>query len=213
MTTQFKQDKLAVENAAQDAQNVAVYKGWLAQHPNVVDCIANEKMFRKYMDFTDELTEADFDFAYGNLYGNLGDKVLATQRVPTAEETKAALIDKIIERLQTTNNKHWQIPHNVQIERAKMQFHSIEQLTARLDEIVRAQTLNALSPEERQKIVVEGRRYTGYPQLSKTVVRPGTVRAVPQDAAYLRSLDLWDLKRLCRLYGTEQVNARLAGRD
>jgi len=205
--TQYEQDKLAVESAAQDTQNLAIYKGWLVQHPHVADCIANEKVFREYMDFSDELTEADFDFAYGNL----GDRVLAIQRVPTAEETKAALIDKIIERLQTTNNKHWQIPHNVQIERAKMQFWSLEQLTARLNEVVRAQTLNALSPEERQKIVVEARRYTGYPQLSKTVVRPGTVRAINLDAAYLRTLDPWDLKRLCRLYGTEQINARLRG--
>ncbi|MGC1492178.1 MAG: hypothetical protein WA798_12470 [Candidatus Acidiferrum sp.] len=208
--TQYEQDKVAVENAAQYQSNLETYNRWLEKHPDINPCIANQKAFEEYLDWADEVTPADLDFALGNMLDRLQ---LATQRVPTPEETKAALIDKIIERLQTTNNKHWQIPHNVQIERAKMQFWSLEQLTARLEEIVRAQTLNALSPEERQKIVVEGRRYTGYPQLSKTVVRPGTVRAVPQDAAYLRSLDPFDLKRLCRLYGVEQVNARLAGRD
>lgn len=210
MTTQFKQDRIAAENAAQYEKNLATYKAWIGRHMDVVDCMANQKEFKEYLDWADEFTPADLDFALGNMLNRVQ---LATQRIPTPEETKAALIEKIIERLQTTNNKHWQAPHNVQIERAKMQFWSLEQLTARLDEIVRAQTLNALSPEERQKIVVEGRRYTGYPQLSKTVVRPGTVRAVPQDAAYLRSLDPFDLKRLCRLYGAEQVNARLAGRD
>ena len=208
--TQYEQDKLAAENAAQYQSNLETYNRWLEKHPDINPCIANQKAFEEYLDWADEFTPADLDFALGNMLNRVQ---LATQRIPTPEETKAALIDKIIERLQTTNNKHWQVPHNVQIERAKMQFWSLEQLTARLEEIVRAQTLNALSPEERQKIVVEGRRYTGYPQLSKTVVRPGTVRAVPQDAAYLRSLDPFDLKRLCRLYGVEQVNARLAGRD
>jgi hypothetical protein len=39
------------------------------------------------------------------------------------------------------------------------------------------------------------------------------VRAIPLDAEYLRGLDSWDLKRLVRLYGIEQVNNRLAGKE
>ena len=211
MTTQFKKDRATVESAAQYQSNLETYNRWLEKHPEINPCIANQKAFEEYLDWADdEFTPADLDFALGNMLDRLQ---LATQLIPTPEETKADLIDKIIERLQTTNNKHWQVPHNVQIERAKMQFHSLEQLTARLDEIVRAQTLNALSPEERQKIVVDARRYTGYPQLGKTIVRPGTVRAVPLDAAYLRGLDAWELKKYTRLYGLTQINDRLAGKE
>lgn len=208
MTTQFKQDKLAVENAAQDAQNVAVYKGWLAQHPSVADVIANEKMFREYMDFTDELTEADFDFAYGNL----GDKVLATQRVPTLEEVKAELVDKICERL-TSSDGSGRSDANVKLFRTKAKFMSLPEVTAKLEELTRKVSITAMPHAERKQILVNARQYQDqYPAYPKMVVRPGTVKAIPRDRKYLLSLDVYDLKKERRLYGNAAIDARLNGK-
>jgi hypothetical protein len=139
---------------------------------------------------------------------------ISRHRVQSEEEVKEELIEAIIERLQTTNNKHWQVPHNVQIERTKLQFKSLEELTARLNEVVRAQTINAMPAVERNQILVNARQYQNqYPAYPKTVVRPGTVRAIPRDKAYLLSLDLWDLKKERRIYGDANIDARLNGKD
>jgi G:T/U-mismatch repair DNA glycosylase len=208
--TQFEQDKVAAETAAQYDQNLVLYRAWIKKHPEVADCTANEKAFQEYLDWEDSFVESDLDFALGNLRSRLS---LAIQRIPTAEETKQSLIAKILERLQSTNNKHWQVPHNVQTEQTKMQFWNLEQLTARLNDVVRAQELSTKPVNELKVIVESARKYVGYPQLGKTVVPPGTIHAVPLNADYLKSLDPWDLKRLCRLYGVEQVNSRLAGKE
>lgn len=211
--TQFEQDKLAAENAAQREQNVATYKAWLVKHPELVDCIANQKMFEEYLDWEDEFTAADLDFALGNLSSRLR---LATQRVPTLEETKAALIDKICSLIASSDGTGRDgkfSTFQLSTERTKMTFWTVPQLAARLEEVIRKQDLNSKPIGELQQIVQSGRRYVGYPQLGQSIVRPGTVRAVPLDAAYLRGLDAWELKKFCRLYGVEQINNRLAGKD
>jgi len=52
--------------------------------------------------------------------------------------------------------------------------------------------------------------FPGWPRLPKQIVRPGTVRAIPLDAAYIKNLDAFSLKRLMAVYGP-WVNARLNG--
>ena len=81
----FNQDKGAALAEAQRQQNLIAYKNWVARRPEVRDCEANLKMFQSYMDFTDPLVDADFDFALGNLRSSL-----ALQRIPTQEEIVAA---------------------------------------------------------------------------------------------------------------------------
>jgi hypothetical protein len=212
----FKEDKQAAETALQYEKNKATYKVWLQSHPEVTDCTANELMLQEYLDWTDDFTAADLDFALGNLAGRLQ---LAIQRIPTPAEVKNSLISKIGKltgasaagttfKLAVDGGKRVVVWTTAQLS----QF-SASQLTELLEELVRKQTLNAMSASELQKIVVEGRTYVGYPQLGKTVVRAGTIRAVVLDAAYLKSLDVWELKKYTRLYGVEQINARLAGRD
>lgn len=208
--SRFSQDKALEARNAQTASQTEAFKNFLERkRPEIHLSIALMREVHEYMaDSFLTATDEDFEYALQNI-----DTRYVRQHVPTPEETKAALIAKIMDLLEATNNKHWQVPHNVQTERTKMQFWSLEQLTARLDEVSRAQTINAMSPLERRQIVESGRRYVGYPQLGKTIVRPGTVRAVPLDATYLRGLDAWELKKFFRLYGTTQVNDRLADRD
>src|SRR5216684_1062556 len=81
METRYAINRAAADNAAQHEQNIATYKDWLARHPEVQDCIANLTMFAGYMDFTDLLSDSDFDFALSNLKDHL-----ALQRVPTPQE-------------------------------------------------------------------------------------------------------------------------------
>jgi hypothetical protein len=80
----YVKDKNAALLAEQRANNEATWRRWLAKHPAVVDCEANRKAILEYIDDTDDLVEADFDF----VYSNIGDH-LAHQRVPTVAEENA----------------------------------------------------------------------------------------------------------------------------
>lgn len=207
----FERDKQNVAIAAQKEANVAAYKAWVVKHPEFYDCEANRNMlfgtYGGYMDFTDPLSEADLDFAYGNLKSHL-----ALQRVPTPAEIKVDLINQIMERLQTTNNKHWQVPHNVQTERTKMNFWDVEQLTERLEAVVRAQTLNAKSPVELREIAYGNKEaQSNWPRLPLRMVPRGQVTSIAIDADHLNKLathDKYEFVRLCKLFGTDAVDRR-----
>jgi hypothetical protein len=210
MSGTFEQDKQQEARDAQIASQTDAFQRWLSKaHPSIKFCTALLNEIKAYM-LDAFLTAGPEDFEY--VIQNIDTQGLR-QHVPTDDETKQILIAKILERLQSTNNRHWEDAHNVQTERTKMSFWSLEQLTVRLDGIIRAQTLSAKPPVELKQIVESGRRYVGYPQLGKTVVPPGQVTAVPQDAAYLKSLDAWEIKKKIRLFGIEQINSRLAGKE
>jgi len=205
----LKQDRVAAQQKAQADANETLLTQWLVKHPELRDCTAVRNVFRDYMDFTDPLTEADFDFAYGNVGSQIG-----KQYVPTEAETKQALIEKICELIASkdgTGRDGKFSVHQLQTERTKMGFWNIQQLTARLDEVVRKQQMVKQPLSELHQVLQDSRQYQGYPKLPSQMVPAGKVRAVPVDAAYIRGLDVWELKRLNRLYGAEQVNARLRG--
>jgi hypothetical protein len=215
----FEKDKAAVAAMEQREANLALFREWMEKkHPEIKLGVAVENLFREYMDFEeDSLTVEDFEFALGNL----GSKIYGREHVPTEGELKAALIGKIKEltskdgvslgttfKLAVDGGKrvvHWsvqQLPH-----------WNIPQLTELLDELVRKRVLMAQPASDLQQIAASGRSNYGYPAYPKTVVRPGTVRAIPRDAAYLKSLEPWELKKENRLYGVEAVNKRLRGEE
>jgi hypothetical protein len=206
----FKQDKIAAQYEELNQQNGTVFRSWLDKHPEV-DFAAAHKLFLEYFDFTEtELSDADFDFAYGNLQSQI-----TKQRVPTEQETKDALIDKILDILKK-GGTGYDTFKLLDAARTKMSIGTdwtVEKLTARLDEITRAQRMVKQPIAEVEKVLVDARQYGSYPRLPKQIVRQGTVRAVDLDAAYIRKLDVYDLKKLNRIYGTEAVNNRLAGKD
>ena len=52
--------------------------------------------------------------------------------------------------------------------------------------------------------------YPGFPTLMKSTVPRGHLKAVPCDSKYLKSLDAWDLRRLRKIYGDQQVDDRMS---
>jgi hypothetical protein len=152
--------------------------------------------------------DEDFEYAVQNI-----DTKGVRQHVPTAEETKAELIDKICSLITSKDNgRDGKFDEfNLTSERLRMKHWDIPALTARLDEVVRKQTLSKAPMGELQQLVQAARPYVGYPTLPKQIVPRGEIRAIPLDSAYIRGLDSWDIKRLVRLYGP-QVNDRLAGK-
>ncbi len=139
----FKEDQAAAIAAAQKEASHATYKMWLTHHPKVRDCIANTKMFEEYMDFTDELTPADFDFALGNLESRL-----VIQKIAPPERAKKDLVEEICDLLRSPNSdgrggRYSEVA--LANERKRLQTFTTDQLIARRDEIVEKQRLQKLS--------------------------------------------------------------------
>jgi hypothetical protein len=213
VTSNFELNKQAEARAVQVAVKTDALKRWLAEkHPEIPLNTATLNAFTDDMgDAFLTASDEDFEFALRTMKTGI-----TPQRVPTPEETKAGLIENICSLIASSDGTGRDgkfSTYSLQTERSKMSHWSVPQLTERLSEVVRKQELSKKSAVELHQIVESGRKYVGYPALGKTIVPPGKVRAVPLDAAYLKSLDLWDLKRLCRLYGVEQINDRLAGRS
>jgi hypothetical protein len=211
VATQFEQDQQAVVDAAQREQNLNALHHWLAgNHPEITSpSIAVDRLFEEYADFTERpFTAADFAF----MFSNLGSRIHGRQHVPSAGELKAQLIAKICEMISSKDGGRDGKFGKSQLdnERKKMSFWTIPQLTTRLDEIVRRQTLSGKPLEQLKADIAEARRdtrrYPGYPDLPLEIVPKGKVRAVRCDAKYLMNLDSNELRHLCRRYSLPQIN-------
>jgi hypothetical protein len=207
----FQLDKAADARAAQLEANKTVYRNWLAQHPEVADCIANDNMLQEYFAQEDVLTTEKLDYALDKLQKK---KSLAIQVPPSKAEIRADLIEQIMQALQRTNNKHWQIPKNVATERTRMKYWTAEQLSARLEEIIRRQTLSALPLWELRKIAHGNPEPPSqWPRLPLRFVPRGQVISVALDADYLNGLPatkegMYEFDRLTRIYGDDQIDRR-----
>jgi hypothetical protein len=207
--SRFEQDQQEEAHAARLQSQTEAFKTWLGKtHPEIRFGTALLLEIQEYMQSA-FLTAGDEDFAYA--IKNIETKY-TRQHVPTPEETKAALIDKIMERLEGTNNHHWKVPHNVQTERTKMRFWDVAALTQRLDGIVRAQELSAKSPVEIREIAYGNKEApSNWPRLPLRMVPRGQVTSIAIDADHLNNLaknDKYEFVRLCKLFGTEQIDRR-----
>ncbi len=123
------------------------------------------------------------------------------------ETVKAELIDKIASHLDEMTDAEGVVKHR----RKLMAFWTLEKLRQELSRIESVHNLQGKSTTELRQIVRQGRSVTGYPALPTTIVRPGTIKPVPLDAAYIKRVDRDSLKKLIRIYSADAVNARLRG--
>jgi hypothetical protein len=210
MSSRFEQDKETEARESLIASQTEAFQRFVeTKHPEIHFCTALLNEIKAYM-LNQFLTGDDADWEYAI---NMVDTRGVRQYVPTPDEVKASLIDEISSLIASANDGRdgKYDAHTLKQERAKMQHWTLPQLTQRLEEVQRRQVLSTKTATELRQIVQSAHKYTGYPKLGTSVVRPGTVRAVVLDAAYLRGLDVWELKKYCRLYGEAQVNARLRG--
>lgn len=218
MKNRFEADKAAEYSAAQRARNLATYKNWLGKHPEIKDCIANQKEFEEYLDWSDEFTEADLDFAFGNMSSR---SQLAKQRIPSEAEIREELIDNILDLLTSKNDGRDGLfsKANLRSEKIRMASWTTAKLQARLSEILSKQAQAKLSVPELKEIVRASqpqRRLDGYPNLPDFIVMPGNVQATKCDAAFLLRLakqDLFEYRRLVSRFGTDQINERQQGKS
>lgn len=200
MATKFELDRQAAANAAQAEANRAALKNWLSRYPEIPDCIAVRNLFEEYMDFSDPLSDSDFDFALGNLESHI-----SKQRVPTTAEVKQDLVDEICDLLRSPNSdgrggRYSEVA--LANERKRLQMLSKDDLTARRDEIVEKQRLQKLSAGQiRQELQAS---------------RPATqVKVLPAEITRerIRAMTSYEIRKLIREYTATVVNDRLFGRN
>ena len=89
-----------------------------------------------------------------------------------------------------------------------MKSWTLDALRTRLNEIKVKQKMSSTPVSVLKQMVADARPAPGYPMLPKQLFENG--RTVTVNALYLKALDPYSLKRICRIYSTEAVNQRLA---
>jgi hypothetical protein len=140
---------------------------------------------------------------------------------------RAALVDDICGLLRNPNEQNRQgavrgglySPADLKTLRDnKLQWMSRDELIAYRDDIQRKQVMNLTPVTELKQVVRDSlpkRRADGYPQLPAEMVFAGEIQARKLDGALLRSLaesDYQHFKKLCRVYGANQISERMSGR-
>jgi len=176
-------------------------KRWLEKnHPEISFSVALLKEFQENMlgaFFTAD--DADWEFALSMI-----DTRYLKQHVPTEKETKAELIETILEKIASADGgRDGKFnPANLKSERIRMSYWSVSELTARLNEVVEKQRLQKLSAGQIRQELAASR-----PQPQ--------VKVLPQEFTQERihQMPSFEIKKLIRDWGANVVNSRLAGRN
>jgi hypothetical protein len=196
MSGRFEQNKRADRRAAQEQAAMESWRRFVAKYPQYDGeaflRVVQEEMLDAFLTASDE----DFLYTFETTRTHL-----SPHRIPTQAEVKQDLISEILSLLSAHSRRD---EFMLKSEESRMAHMSLDALQARLAELkfkINAppvSTLKAFVAESR----VDNRRYRGFPDLDKTV-----------DAAYIKALPTFELKKLIRMHSVQQVNDRLSGRN
>jgi hypothetical protein len=128
-----------------------------------------------------------------------------------ARTTLAKAHDQVVEEYLTLLNAHSRQSHqSLSMERQKMVNMSLAEARERLNSLKTRQQMSSMPVAELHKIVQDAQPNYGFPKLPAEIWENGGY--VKVDANYIRSADVYTLRRLNKLYGTAVVNARLNSR-
>jgi hypothetical protein len=203
------QQQNAAIAAAQFQQQVArglesIYSAFAT----LMRCEANDRMLQELCrEFMGADVAPDLDI-FRNLL-DLNQDVMKSLVQRPVEVTRQQLIEDILALLASKNGgrdgkyDQW----NLKSEASRMASWSVDSLRARLHEIRTKQQMSTQSVASLKQMVADSRPTTGYPVLPKTVWS-GTTH-IPLNAATIRAMDAWEIKKYSRLYGQQQLNDRL----
>jgi hypothetical protein len=210
MTTQFEKDAATVAAKEQKERNIVLLRQFLeTNHPEIRPSIAVDRLFESYMDFESiDRTPSEFEFALSNLESQIGGR----QHVPSEDELRENIIDKICEMLNVDEFQK-------RNERTKLQFQSLVELSGKLNTLLARRELASKSGAELRKIAkgpqAAPSQFPGYPSLTSSYVPKyavpelgwDTIHAVPtgEYLRYLAKKDLATFKTFTRLYSGAQI--------
>lgn len=137
------------------------------------------------------------------------DEIKRFARQPLAK-AKEQVIDEYLELLAAHSR---QDRYSLDAERKRLNHLPLEVCRQKLDEMKRRQKMGTQSTSELKQMLRDANPYQsnfpGYPNLPTTMWDSAAGKHVTVDAAYLNGLarnDVWQLKKLCRIYGSAQID-------
>jgi hypothetical protein len=124
----------------------------------------------------------------------------------TEDVMRHQLTDSIIELLATKGKAHDDF--TLKSERTRLKTLTIPMLRARLADLQTKAHMAGQSMQQLKQVVADARPVPGFPTLPRQLFENGATVTV--DASYLKALDPYSLKRMCRIYSSDAVNQRLA---
>ncbi len=201
MTSRFEEARQEEARTQRLAAQTEALKRYLGKsHPEIAFGVALLKEFRETMlgaFFTAD--DADWEYAL-----NMIDTRYVQQHVPTPEESKAELIETILEKIASVNGgkdgKYSQ--ENLKSERIRMSHWSVSELTERLNEVVEKQRLQPKSVGQIRQELEANRLQPQVKVLPPEITRE-RIKAMPSS----------EIRKLIREYTASVVNNRLFGRS
>jgi hypothetical protein len=137
------------------------------------------------------------------------DAVKTFARMPL-EEAKDQVIEEYLEKLAAHSR---QDRFSLKQEESRLRHQSLEVCRQKLSDLKLRQKMAALPVGTLKALVkeahVDSRPFPGFPTLPQQLYENG--RYVAVNAEYLKNLDGFSIRRLCRLYSSDQITARLRG--
>jgi hypothetical protein len=208
------QQNAAIEAAAheQAKRNTIAYA--YQKHPTLVQCDANNRMIIELVErwAGDEVqpSPALFD----SMLDENGKDALSMLAQQPVERTKEQITQEILTLLASKNGGRdgKYDAYNLRSEETRMKSWSLDALRNRLNEIKTKQRMAVAPVSVLKTYVAESRRdtspYPGFPQMPKEVWQDG--KTVPLNAATIKAMSSYEIRRLARIYSDSQLNARLA---
>ncbi len=192
--------KVEKEVAERNAFEADQWQRILVRFPQIKDIEANYMICREAC-YPQDLTLDSIELLVTN-----DESFVKQLALGTPEAIKQDLITKIVGLMDPAEG-----PYAAKNRAKSLSFLSLERLRGELRNAEARVKLREKTPEELRQIIRQSKPVPGYPALPRKIVPPGSVKAVDLDRAYLLRLDAESLRKICRIYSNEAVNARLAG--
>jgi hypothetical protein len=125
----------------------------------------------------------------------------------TLDEAKEQVIE---EYLQILSHKSRQDRYSLESERRRLVHLSLPEVRQKLAEIKLRQQMSTQSVGALKQVLADSKPTYGYPQFPQEVYQDG--KLIVLDANTIGRMHSSEITRLIRIYGLQQVNARLAGK-
>ena len=212
-TTQVQQQR-AIEAAALENAKKNLVAFVYQKFPTLIVCDANSRMI---VELTERWAGPDIvptSEVFMSMLDENGKDALSMLAQQPVERSKEQLREEILTLLASKNGgRDGKFDaYNLRSEEARMKSWSLDALRARLNEIRTKQRMAVAPVSALKTFVAESRRdtspYPGFPQMPKEVWQDG--KTVPLNAATIKAMSSYEIRRLARIYSDRQLNARLA---
>ena len=210
----INQQNAAIEAAAheQAKRNTIAYA--YQKYPTLLQCDANNRMIIELVERWAGTEVHPSPALFDSMLDENGKDALSMLAQQPVERSKEQIRAEILTLLASkSGGRDGKFDsYNLRSEEKRMASWSLDALRARLNEIKTKQPMAVEPVSTLKTFVAESRRdtspYPGFPQMPKEVWQDG--KTVLLNAATIKAMSSYEVRRLARIYSDRQLNARLA---